>query len=368
MQRIPVSTAGGDYDVLVEPGAVSRAGAAIAPLNPGPLFVVADPNAWQHHGEAFAQSLDGRPFTLLTLEPGESNKRLTQVERLSDELLAHGADRKACIVALGGGICGDVAGFLAASYMRGVDAIQIPTTLLAQVDSSVGGKTGVNLREGKNLVGAFHQPRLVIADPEVLRSLPPREYRAGLFEVLKHGVIRSLGLFELLEKRREDVLALDPDVVEQIVAESVRIKAAVVQQDEKEGNLRRILNYGHTLGHAVEAETNYARFLHGEAIAYGMVAAGRLAESLDILPTPERQRIEDLIRAYGPIPPLDGLSPAALTERTKGDKKTIAGHVHFVLAEEIGKVRVVRDPDPTLVAAAAESALDYQSEPAGVSA
>ena len=184
-------------------------------------------------------------------------------------MFAAGADRSACVLAFGGGIAGDVGGFVAAVYMRGVDLIQVPTTLLAQVDAAVGGKTGVNLTEGKNLVGAFHQPRLVLMDPLTLTTLPDREYRAGLFEVVKHGIIRSRSLFDLMTNASERILARDPELLEKIIAESVAIKAEVVRRDEKEGGLRRILNFGHTLGHAIEAQTGYRRLLHGEAVGYG---------------------------------------------------------------------------------------------------
>ncbi len=358
MQRVRVEAASSSYDVVVDSNGLDRAAEYIRPLTGDRrLFVVADEQVWKHHGARLQAGLADLPHVMIPLHGGEERKRLAQVESLAEQLYAAGADRSGCVVAFGGGVAGDVAGFLAASYMRGVDVIQVPTTLLAQVDAAVGGKTGVNLAQGKNLVGAFHQPLLVLMDPTTLDTLPVREYRAGLFEVIKHGVIRSRALFDLLRDHRDKVMGRDPVTLESIIAESVRIKAEVVAKDEREGNLRRILNYGHTLGHALEAETNYARLLHGEAVAFGMVAAARLAESLGIFDSRDRESLEALIAAYGPIPELSGIDAARLVERTRGDKKTIGGHVHFVLPDKIGEVRVIRDPDTSLVQAAAENAL-----------
>ncbi len=358
MQRVGVETAGGSYDVVIDRGALGRVRDYIEPLTGGRrLFVVADDRAWKHQGARFEKGAEGLDYAVLQLASGEENKRLRQIESLADRMYAAGADRSACVVALGGGVAGDIGGFLAASYMRGVDVIQIPTTLLAQVDASVGGKTGVNLAAGKNLVGAFHQPRLVLIDPETLDTLPDREYRSGLFEVIKHGVIWSRGLFDRMREDREKAFQRDPQMLEDIIAESVRIKAEVVRRDEREGDLRRILNYGHTLGHALEAETEYRRLLHGEAVAYGMIAAAFLAESLGMLSSSERAEITALVDSYGPVPSLEGVSAVALAARIAGDKKTIGGRVHFVLPDKIGQVTVVGGPHPGLVLRAAESAL-----------
>ena len=358
MKRVPVNTANASYEVVIERGSVEQAASHFEAVAAGrKLFVVADREAWRHQGSRLEQGLEGHDYTLLELEPGERNKRLVQVETLADRMYAAGADRAACVVAFGGGIAGDIGGFLAAVYMRGVDVIQVPTTLLAQVDASIGGKTGVNLAEGKNLVGSFHQPRLVLIDPETLATLPEREYRAGLYEVIKTGIIWSRDLFDLLEGRRADVLARDPGVLETIITESVAIKAEVVGRDEREGDLRRILNYGHTLGHALEAETEYRRLLHGEAVAYGMIAAAHLAEATGMLALEDRERIEHLVLEYGPIPSLEGVAVARLVERLGGDKKTIGGRVHFVLPTEIGTVKVVSDVDSSLIREAAEAGL-----------
>jgi 3-dehydroquinate synthase len=236
--------------------------------------------------------------------------------------------------------------------------VQVPTTLLAQVDASVGGKTGVNLSTGKNLVGAFHQPLLVLIDPQTLGTLPAAEFRAGLYEVIKHGIIWSPELFALLETQREAVINREPQVLEQIIADSVRIKAHVVSEDEREGGLRRILNYGHTLGHGLEAETQYKRLLHGEAVGWGMIAAGRLAESMGMLSNSDRERAEQLILAYGPIPDLAGVDAGAVADRIHGDKKTIGGNVHFVLPTGIGKVEIVVNPPADKVLQATEAAFE----------
>ena len=259
---------------------------------------------------------------------------------------------------MGGGVTGDIVGFLGSAYMRGVDVVQIPTTLLAQVDSAVGGKTGVNLASGKNLFGAFQQPKLALIDTHALDTLPEREVRAGLYEVIKYGVIWSPELFDLLENKHDEVLAREPELIERIVAESVRIKAEVVAQDEREGGLRRILNYGHTFGHTLEAETGYRLLLHGEAVAWGMIAAGRLGEALGTISRDERIRIERVILAYGPIPSLVGVDAARTAPRVMGDKKTIGGKTHFILPERIGKVKVVTGVAMEHVEAAMRAAFD----------
>jgi 3-dehydroquinate synthase len=225
------------------------------------------------------------------------------------------------------------------------------------VDAAVGGKTGVNLVAGKNLIGSFHQPLVVLIDPDVLQTLPEREYRAGLFEVVKHGVIASAPLFDLMASRSADVLAQEPDAVDWIISESVRIKAEVVSADEKESDLRRILNFGHTVGHALEAETSYSRFLHGEAVAFGMNAATQLASKTGLLKDGDRDAILHAVSLYGPIPSLAGISAERLVERTNSDKKTIHGKVHFVLPDGIGHVKILSGIEPALVQRAVEAAL-----------
>jgi 3-dehydroquinate synthase len=273
-------------------------------------------------------------------------------------MVRRGGDRSSVVVAFGGGIVTDMAGFLAAIFMRGIPVVQAPTTLLAQVDAGIGGKTGVNLKIGKNLIGSYHQPVAVLIDPTVLDTLPDREYRAGLYEILKAGVIRSEPLFRFLTEHRDEVLARQPEAVDRIIADSVKIKAEVVSADERESGLRRILNFGHTFGHALEAETGYTRFLHGEAVAFGMRAAVYLAERTRYLSAEDSVDILEAIRLYGPIPPLDGVSAERLLARLATDKKTIQGQVHFVLPERIGEVKVVSGIDEKVALMAIQAALE----------
>jgi len=351
-----VRTPGSEYPCVVERGATARIREHI-PAKAGKAFVVTTEDVWRIHGAKMEAALGGRGFEVLLFPGGEERKRMAEVEALAEQMVERGADRSSIVIAFGGGIVGDLAGFLAAIFMRGVPFLQAPTTLLAQVDAAVGGKTGANLACGKNLVGAFHQPLAVLIDPDVLATLPPREYRAGLYEVLKCGVIRSERLFNTMADESARVLAQDPAVVEEIIAESVAIKAEVVSADEREGGLRRILNFGHTIGHALEAETGYARLLHGEAVAFGMRAATHLAGLTGVLEAEDRGRILAAIDAYGPIPPLEGISAARLAARTGADKKTVQGKVHFVLPDRIGSVRVMSGIDPALVCEATEMSL-----------
>lgn len=358
MPSFRVQTPARTYDAVVERGILARAAQYLpAKSGPGSVVVITSHDVWNLHGAALAGALGDRIRTVLYFAGGEHNKRMSEVERLAGEMIEAGCDRSTIVVAFGGGIVTDVGGFVAACFMRGVPVLQIPTTLVAQVDAAIGGKTGVNLVNGKNLAGAFHQPLAVLIDPDVLRTLPEREYRAGLYEVIKCGVIRSLPLFELLETRQPEVFALAPAVVEELIAESVRIKAEVVTADEKEGDLRRILNFGHTIGHALEAETSYSRFLHGEAVAFGMNAATQLARLAGLLNDGDTARILECVRRYGPIPPLDGITAASLVARLGADKKTIQGKVHFVLPDSIGTVRILSGLPQDQILAATEAAL-----------
>jgi 3-dehydroquinate synthase len=284
---------------------------------------------------------------------GEESKSLATVEDLARLMARHGADRGSVVVAFGGGVAGDVAGFLASVYMRGVDCVQVPTTLLAQVDAAIGGKTGVNLPAGKNLVGTFHQPRAVFVDPAVLRTLPEREYRAGLYEALKCGVIRNPKIFAFLEEERRRILRRDPRALAWLITECVRVKAAVVAADERERGLRRILNFGHTIGHALEAETGFRLFLHGEGVAWGMIAATLIAERLGRIRSADAQRIIAAMLALGPLPAIEA-GAAGVQRRIATDKKTRDGVAHFVLPLSIGKVEVVPDVPLRVVRAAIE--------------
>ena len=309
------------YRSVVERGILQHAGAYL-PERVGKIFIVTDRAVWALYGAQLDERIT-RDATILYLPPGEVNKRLTHVEALAEELVEHGADRNSLIVGVGGGIVTDMAGFLAAIFMRGIRVLQIPTTLLAQVDAAVGGKTGVNLASGKNLIGSFHQPVAVLIDPEALASLPMREYRAGLYEVIKCAIIRDAELFRMLELRSDQVLSQEPGALDALIAAAVCIKAEVVSADEKEGDLRRILNFGHTVGHAIEAETGYSRFLHGEAVGWGMLAAIRLAESIGVLDSRESAAMRELIRLYGPLPAAADLDPDRLLARLASDKKTL---------------------------------------------
>jgi 3-dehydroquinate synthase len=344
------------YCATVERGLVEGA-AAHLPATAGKLFVVSTEDVWRHQGARLDKGLEAVPYELLFLPGGEEQKRLAPLESLAGEMVRRGGDRSSQLIAFGGGVVNDMGGFLASIFMRGIPVIQVPTTLLAQVDASLGGKTGVNLVEGKNLVGTFHQPLAVLIDPAALDTLPEREYRAGLFEVIKTGVIRSEPLFQMLAESTAEVLARAPEAIDHLIAESVRIKAEVVSADERESGLRRILNFGHTIGHALEAETGYQRFLHGEAVAFGMRAAVYLAESTGHLSAEASVDILDVIERYGPIPSLEGISAEGLFQRLTSDKKTIQGRIHFVLPERIGEVTVVCGLDDRLVLAAISAAL-----------
>ncbi len=344
------------YSAVVERGVLERT-AQFLPGSAGKVFVVSTEDVWQLYGDRLRRGLGGVVYEVLFLPGGEERKRLVQVEMLAEEMVRRGGDRSSAVVAFGGGIVNDMAGFLAAIFMRGIPVVQVPTTLLAQVDAAIGGKTGVNLDSGKNLIGSFHQPLAVLIDAGVLETLPEREYRAGLYEVIKAGIIRSQPLFTFLTRRSRDVLAREQDAVDYLIGESVRIKAEVVTADEKESDLRRILNFGHTVGHALEAETAYARFLHGEAVAFGMRAAAYLAEMTGYLSAEDCVEILDILKLYGPIPPLDGVRAENLLGRLVSDKKTIRGKVHFVLPERIGQVKVVPGIDSKPVLEAIRSAL-----------
>jgi len=344
------------YHADVGRGIVKRAAEHI-PAKVGKVFVVSTEDVWKHQGEALAGGLDGVPYELLHLPGGESQKRLAPLEELAEAMVERGGDRTSIVIAFGGGIVNDMAGFLAAIFMRGIPVLQVPTTLLAQVDAAIGGKTGVNLVSGKNLVGSFHQPIAVLIDPGLLDTLPEREYRAGLFEIIKAGVIREPGLFQFLAENSREVLAREAAAVDRIIDDSVRMKAEVVSADEREGDLRRILNFGHTFGHALESETGYTRFLHGEAVAWGMRAAVYLAELSGQLSAENSVDILDVLKLYGPIPSMEGISAENLLARLVHDKKTIQGKVHFVLPVRIGEVVVVSGVEGRLVLEAIRSAL-----------
>jgi 3-dehydroquinate synthase len=293
----------------------------------------------------------GDAAVVLFLEPGEKSKTLASAEKLLRQMARAGGDRGSLLIAFGGGIVGDVGGFLAAIYMRGISYVQVPTTFLAQVDSSVGGKTGVNLPEGKNLVGSFHHPLAVFADIGVLGTLPDRELRAGLMESVKAGIIRDRALVRFMEEHVDEVLARDAKALEKVIAASIRMKAGVVNQDERESGLRMILNFGHTVGHALEQATRYKTLLHGEAIGWGMIAALSLARQRGTISGPQFDRLERLIHLYGPLPALK-LKAKSVIAATVGDKKNVGGARRFVLPIGIGDAGVVEDVTPAELEAA----------------
>ena len=304
--------------------------------------VISDDHVASLYGEALMTSLAeaGLDAELITFPRGEENKNLQTIADLSSELARRKFDRKDGLIALGGGVTGDITGFLAAIYMRGIPFVQVPTTLLAQVDSSVGGKTGVDIPEGKNLVGCFYQPQAVYIDTSVLQTLPKEELLGGLAEVIKYGVIADANFFDFLEKNRDQILALDKTIITDTIARCCEIKAWVVEQDEREGDLRRILNFGHTIGHAIEAASDF-KLIHGLAVAMGMCAIAKLAELIGHLSTDEANRISTLIKKYGmgtEIP--SELNRSRIKGYLKTDKKTVGGRVFYVLPESIGKVFV----------------------------
>ncbi len=356
MISIPVAAPSRSYEVLIGSGLLACSGECLGKiLENRRAFVVTVPPVRRCWSKVFLKSLTaaGIETTLLEMPDGESAKRLATLEQLAEKLVKQGADRNATLIALGGGVVGDVTGFLASIYMRGIDVIQVPTTVLAQVDAAIGGKTGVNLVSGKNLLGTFHQPRAVLVDPAVLATLPAREYRAGLYESLKCGIIGDTGLFKLFEDKRREILDRDPAVVEKVIADSVRLKASVVSADEREGGLRQVLNLGHTIGHALEAETRYTRLLHGEAVAWGMIAATHIALSTGKLDSVTAGRITNAVLGFGKLPKMK-VQTANIVKRLRSDKKTRRGVVHFILPREIGKVEITSDVPEEMIRAAVD--------------
>lgn len=345
---IPVTTASASYAVHIVSGALASLDQrlhqvlGLKPSAPLPrLFVVTAPAIWGLWSRQVLASLKVPP-TVLFLPSGERHKRLRSVESLAEQLAQACADRDSILLALGGGVLGDITGFLAAIYMRGIRYVQLPTTLLAQVDSSLGGKTGVNLAAGKNLIGSFHHPLAVLADTATLGTLPPAELRAGLQEAIKSGIIADAALFRFMESDAEAILSGDPEALAKVVAASVRVKARVVSQDERESGLRMTLNFGHTIGHAIEAATGYRQLLHGEAVAWGMVAALFVSRNRGLLTSQQTERIVALILRYGPLPAFKA-KPERLVALTASDKKTRSGRRAFILATAVGGTEIVYD-------------------------
>jgi 3-dehydroquinate synthase len=358
MLRIPVKTTSRTYEAVISHGLLSRAGELLQEVlgQVQPVFVVTVAPVRRRWGKVLLQSLAAAGFVVEVIEmrDGELFKRLSTIEKLAEELLRRGADRKGVVVALGGGVVGDVAGMLASVYMRGVKVVQVPTTVQAQLDAAIGGKTGVNLRSGKNLVGTFYQPEIVLIDPATLSTLPEREFRAGMYEALKAGVIGKPDLFSRLESCSISSLRKDPELLTFAIAESVKLKAEVVSADEKESGLRRVLNFGHTLGHALETATSYRHFLHGEAVAWGMIAASKIADEVQFSNNGTFDRIRSASLFWGALPKVNVTTSKALA-LVRSDKKTESGIVNFVLPRQIGKVEVVGNvPEGAVAEAMAE--------------
>ncbi len=338
---IDVTSARGSYVVHVGPGLLRQVDELTREM--GARVVVSTAPVWRLHGPQLRSLTRTRPAVLMP--DGERAKSLGTVTRLYSTFIESGLDRASVVIAVGGGVLGDVAGYAAATFLRGIDFVQVPTTLLAQVDSAIGGKVGVNLPAGKNLVGAFHAPRLVVCDPMVLSTLPRRELRAGLYEVIKYGVIASRALFERVSSRLDALFRQELADLTPVIAECCAIKASVVTLDEREAGPRRVLNFGHTVGHALEAVTNYRRFRHGEAVAYGMRAAARISAARGLLSTDDEEALADLVRRMGPLPAVSDLQVDPVMEATARDKKVARGRLHFVLASGLGATTIADDVD-----------------------
>ena len=330
------------YDIAIAPGSLDQLGQSMTDLNLGKkVLVVSNPTIFKHYGERVIASLNQAGFevTTCTLPAGERYKTLNSIQKIYDAALENRLERSSTMVALGGGVIGDMTGFAAATWLRGINFVQVPTTLLAMVDAAIGGKTGVNHPKGKNLIGAFHQPRLVLIDPQVLNTLPVREFRAGMAEVIKYGVIWDAELFAQMERcdRLEQLRYLDEGLLQEILTRSCQAKADVVSKDEKEAGLRAILNYGHTIGHAVESLTGYRLVNHGEAVAIGMVAVAQVAADLQFWDQDANQRQLALIKKAGLPTQLPAeVDIEAILDALQTDKKVKAGRVRFVLPTQIG--------------------------------
>jgi 3-dehydroquinate synthase len=340
LRKIRVRAASKQYDVVCGAGALAAAAKHIARMGPTTgVFLLTSPRV-QASLRAPLQKAIVRPVKakIILFDDREAAKTLATVERVCRELVRAGADRKCTLVAVGGGVVGDVAGFVAASFLRGVRLVHIPTTLVAQVDSAIGGKTGVNLPEGKNLAGSFYQPDLVLADPVTLKTLPDREYRSGIYEVIKYGVIGDAALFGHLERDLDKLLKRDARILGVVIPRCIALKARITSKDEKESGLREILNFGHTLGHALESVTRYRVFLHGEAVGWGMIVAAALGIATNHLSIGDAVRIIRLVRRVGPLPHLPKVPAAQILAAMRSDKKTLGGKLRFVIPPRIGSV------------------------------
>jgi 3-dehydroquinate synthase len=359
MRDIPVTLPQASYEIRVGAGLFASLWDQLSDSGfQEPYFVVTQPRILNAIGRGRVSG-----FQVASIPDGERAKTLVTVNRLIGAMVKQKLNRQSTLVALGGGVVGDVSAFVASIYMRGIRVVQVPTTLLAQVDSSIGGKTGINHQIAKNLIGTFHQPALVLSDPTLLKSLPDREYRSGLYEALKYGIITDRRLFDDFERETSVLLSRHPEAVERLVASCAAIKARIVMADEKEGDLRRILNFGHTVGHALETAGKYHRIKHGEAVGYGMIAAARISASMGKLQDQQRIQIENAIRRIGRLPYLDGVHAREVLTSLQHDKKVRDGAVHFVLPRAIGEVEVTPDVPLSLVKDVVKELLDESKRP-----
>jgi 3-dehydroquinate synthase len=352
MKTVHVHLGSRSYDILIAPQMLERLAEVLGSYGfRSRLFLIANTNVHKFYGEVLLRRLRDAGFhaTEILIPDGEKYKTLQTLENIYTYLIAQGADRQATVLALGGGVTGDLAGFAAATFNRGIPYIQIPTTLLAQVDSSVGGKTGVNHSLGKNLIGAFYQPSLVCIDTQTLATLPPREFQSGLYEVVKYGLIYDAAFFEYLEAHIDQFRARVPEVIEHVIGRCCEIKADITSLDESEANLRKILNFGHTFGHALEAAASYSGITHGEAVGHGMIAATLLSEHKGYLEPGAGERVTRLLRRLGPLPDICSLSEEKILEAMARDKKRKHDRIHFVLLKQIGQAIVESDFDQELL-------------------
>jgi 3-dehydroquinate synthase len=362
MHTVRVKLRGRTYGILIQPGLLDRLGEVTKRALGDEIrraVLVTNPHIDALYGRAVRISLKqaGVSVKAYRIGDGERFKSLRTAESLYTFMIRERIERGDIVIALGGGVVGDLAGFVAGTYLRGVRLVQVPTTLLAQIDSSVGGKTGVNHKLGKNLIGVYHQPSLVAIDPQTLASLPLRERCAGLYEAVKYGVIKDRDLFVWITENIDRLRSLDLEATSSLITRCCEIKAWVVERDEREGGLRRILNFGHTVGHALEAVTSYRRFLHGEAVGHGMRVASRLAERLELLGPADRQAIDDLVLEVGRLPSIKNLALGDIMSAMQRDKKVEGGRLAFVLPLRIGRVVVRSDVPQRLVASAIRAAL-----------
>ena len=364
MKTVQVSLGDRSYEILIEAGLLNQVGELLERYGVHQrIFLISNSQVFQLYGEDLLRQLSdrGRQVNEILIPDGEEHKNLKTVEQIYADLISHRVDRSSTVIALGGGVTGDIAGFVAATLLRGIPYIQLPTTLLAQVDSSVGGKTGVNHPLGKNMIGAFYQPDLVGIDTNTLSSLPAKEFQSGLYEVVKYGLICDSEFFEFFEAHLEDIQGQVTGVLEEVISRCCAIKAEITSQDEKEKDLRRILNFGHTFGHALEAATQYQEFTHGEAIAWGMLVETHLSRLQGSLDASTGDRIMQTIRSIGQLPPIDAVSIESLVEAMKRDKKHQGDQIIFVLLEDIGKTVITVDVEKELLAEAWEQVLTSAS-------